>query len=262
MAIQPETPWTKTNQATKAVRPKSDNLDIPIGERLTRFRTEQQGEELKNKFERKAAVKTEIPLDDEIRLNIFDRQAPAKIRIQTRTRTSRTLEDPQLTQARLNEESRRLALKNPPKGPANFSYSDADWAAILQGWKARHSADYVPTPFNGHNLGRMIAHQCAIGQLEWNSESLTVCHQWLAEHGYYEAAEGQRKRGQAAPKESWRICRATVSPSMSGRLRSNIAISGFRTTVCSKASQPDFTSQISQDGYKLARRFFMRLRTI
>jgi hypothetical protein len=46
----------------------------------------------------------------------------------------------------------------------------------------------------------MIAHQCAIGQLEWNSESLTVCHQWLAEHGYYEAAEGKRKRGGAAPK--------------------------------------------------------------
>jgi hypothetical protein len=197
MAIKPETPWSK---ATKSVKPSSDSLDLPIGERLTRFRTEQQGNERKNKFDRAKAAETEAPLDDEIRLNIFDRQAPAKIRIQTRTRAYHTLEDQKLTQARLNEESRRLALKNPPKGPANFSYSDADWAAILQGWKARHSADYVPTPFNGQNLGRMIAHQCAIGQLEWNSESLTVCHQWLAENGYYEPSEGQRKRGQAAPK--------------------------------------------------------------
>jgi hypothetical protein len=200
MAIQHETPWTKTNQATKAIKPKSDNLEIPIGERLTKFRTEQQGDSMTNRFERRKAVETEIPLDEDVRLNAFDRaSAKSGIEAPSRTQSYRIPEDTKLREARLAEEARRAALKNPPKQAATFSYSDADWAAILQGWKARHP-EYIPTAHNGQNLGRMLAHQCAIGQLEWNSEGLTACHNWLAANDYYEPAEGQRKRGQPAPK--------------------------------------------------------------
>jgi hypothetical protein len=107
-----------------------------------------------------------------------------------------------LTSARLAEQARREALKNPQ--PVYTEPDALDTAAIAQSFVDRHSnskaADFFyPTPWNNEQLLRAMQYFTAIGKVEWNSVGFDRVHKKLLSEGYYEPV--RRLRGMAAPKQ-------------------------------------------------------------
>jgi hypothetical protein len=107
-----------------------------------------------------------------------------------------------LTSARLAEQARREALKNPQ--PVYTEPDALDTAAIAQSFVDRHSSPqacdfFHPTPWNNEQLLRAMQYFTATGKVEWNSAGFDRVHKKLLSEGYYEPV--RRLRGMAAPKQ-------------------------------------------------------------
>jgi hypothetical protein len=107
-------------------------------------------------------------------------------------------ETPDLKAARIAEEQRRKALKNPaPVKPASAPLEVGDTIAIIEAFFAR--TGFHKTPWNVEQLSRCIDYNVAVGNLIFSSSGLNACYKFLNGGGYLETAV--RHRGQSAPKE-------------------------------------------------------------
>jgi hypothetical protein len=115
---------------------------------------------------------------------------------------SGTRETESVTSARLAEEARREALKNPK--PQYTEPSSLDVAAIAQSFVNRHSNPrandfFYPSLWNNEQLIRAMEHYTRSGQVKWDSAGFDAVHKFLMSQGYYEPV--RRLRGMLAPKE-------------------------------------------------------------
>jgi hypothetical protein len=115
---------------------------------------------------------------------------------------SGTTETESVTSARLAEQARREALKNPK--PEYVEPSSLDVAAIAQSFVDRHSNPqakgfFYPSLWNNEQLTRAMEHYTRNGQVKWDSAGFDSVHQKLLSEGYYEPL--RRLRGMPAPKE-------------------------------------------------------------
>ena len=137
--------------------------------------------------------------------SVYAKPTKAPVAAQTpkvlKTRSG-TTETESVTSARLAEQARREALKNPK--PEYVEPSSLDVAAIAQSFVDRHSNPqakdfFYPSLWNNEQLTRAMEHYTRSGHAKWDSAGFDSVHQKLLSEGYYEPL--RRLRGMAAPKE-------------------------------------------------------------
>jgi hypothetical protein len=108
-------------------------------------------------------------------------------------------ESPDLTAARIAEEARRKALKNPaPVQPAPAPLEVSDQIAIFEAFCAR-TPDFHRTQWNTEMMSRCLEYNETVGNFTFSSSGLDSCFKFLSEGGYLETRV--RHRGQGAPRE-------------------------------------------------------------
>lgn len=108
-------------------------------------------------------------------------------------------EDTSLTAARIAEEARRKALKNPaPVQPAPAPLEVSDQIAIFEAFCAR-TPDFHRTQWNTEMMSRCLEYNAAVKNITFSSSGLDACFKYLSDGGYLETRI--RHRGQSAPRE-------------------------------------------------------------
>jgi hypothetical protein len=153
-----------------------------------------------------------------------------------------------LTSARLAEQARREALKNPP--PIYTEPSALDVAAISQSFVDRHAnpraADFFyPSPWNNEQLIRAMQYFTATGKVEWNSAGFDSVHKKLLSEGYYEPV--RRLRGMAAPKEFTNAIPAVPEEPQKPALNSYVHEAGEKARL--KSMDMDELAKLARAGY-------------
>jgi hypothetical protein len=215
---------------------KKANLDSSWGARLTQVRQHTDsngnlasrfGDSVYGKPEKAAAI-----------------ESPKVLKTRGGTRESE-----ELTAARLAEQARREALKNPH--PVYTEPHALDTAAIAQSFVDRHSNSQAPdffyaTPWNNEQLLRAMQYFTAIGKVEWNSVGFDRVHKKLLSEGYYEPA--RRLRGMTAPKEFTQV--APVLPEAPEKPALNAYVHDAGEKAGLKSMDLDELAKLARAGYR------------